>query len=246
MSKSTNLTRKWLLTGTILTTLAVGLPALAQDAAPATDATTAAPSDETATEVVVTGSRIRKSEFNSAAPVQVITAEKSSMAGMIDAAQILQSSSIASGSGQINNTFTGYVVDGGAGINTLSLRGLGAQRTLVLINGRRMPPAGVGGTVGPVDLNFIPQSMVSRYEILKDGASSIYGSDAVAGVVNFIYKDDFQGVEGNAQYNITQRGDTPGYQAQVTAGTNFADNRGNIMVHFGYTKEGQLLSNRGW
>ena len=90
MSKSTNLTRKWLLAGTILTTLAVGLPAFAQDTTPPADDTTAAPAapdaapaDDTTTEIVVTGSRIRKSEFNSAAPVQVITAEKSSMSGMI-------------------------------------------------------------------------------------------------------------------------------------------------------------------
>ncbi|MDV6329810.1 TonB-dependent receptor plug domain-containing protein [Asticcacaulis sp. 201] len=199
MSKSTISTRKVLLAGTILTSLAFGLPAFAQDttATTTTPPTTATPTDTTATdkttEIVVTGSRIRRTEFTSAAPVQVITAEKSTMAGMIDAAQVLQSSSIAAGSGQINNTFTGYVVDGGAGINTLSLRGLGAQRTLVLINGRRMPPAGVSGTVGPVDLNFIPQSLVARYEILKDGASSIYGSDAVAGVVNIITTKNFDG-----------------------------------------------------
>lgn len=245
MSKSTNLTRKWLLTGTILTTLAVGLPAIAQETTPPADGTTAAPAapesapaDDTTTEVVVTGSRIRKSEFNSAAPVQVITAEKSSMAGMIDAAQILQSSSIASGSGQINNTFTGYVVDGGAGINTLSLRGLGAQRTLILINGRRMPPAGVGGTVGPVDLNFIPQSMVARYEILKDGASSIYGSDAVAGVVNIITTKNFDGFHIEASGLKSEKDGADSYTASAMYGKTF--DKGGILISGEYYEQRAL------
>ncbi|CAM3138144.1 TonB-dependent receptor plug domain-containing protein [Asticcacaulis taihuensis] len=245
MSKSTNLTRKWLLAGTILTTLAVGLPAIAQETTPPAEDTTAAPAapeaapaDDNTTEIVVTGSRIRKSEFNSAAPVQVITAEKSSMSGMIDAAQILQSSSIASGSGQINNTFTGYVVDGGAGINTLSLRGLGAQRTLVLINGRRMPPAGVGGTVGPVDLNFIPQSMVSRYEILKDGASSIYGSDAVAGVVNIITTKNFDGFHIEASGLKSEKDGADSYTASAMYGKTF--DKGGILISGEYFEQQEL------
>ena len=244
MSKSTNLTRKWLLTGTILTTLAVGLPAFAQDTTPPAEDTTATPAApeaapaEDATEIVVTGSRIRKSEFNSSAPVQVITAEKSSMAGMIDAAQILQSSSIASGSGQINNTFTGYVVDGGAGINTLSLRGLGSQRTLVLINGRRMPPAGVGGTVGPVDLNFIPQSMVARYEILKDGASSIYGSDAIAGVVNIITTKNFDGFHIEASGLKSEKDGADSYTASAMYGKTF--DKGSILVSGEYFEQKEL------
>jgi iron complex outermembrane receptor protein len=243
MSKSTNTTRKWLLTGTILTTLAVGVPAMAQDTTSATapaatpTAPEAAPAD-TSTEIVVTGSRIRKSEFNSAAPVQVITAEKSSMSGMIDAAQILQSSSIASGSGQINNTFTGYIVDGGDGINTLSLRGLGAQRTLVLINGRRMPPAGVGGTVGPVDLNFIPQSMVSRYEILKDGASSIYGSDAVAGVVNIITTKNYDGFHMEASGLKSEKDGADSYTASAMYGKTF--DKGGILISGEYYEQKEL------
>ncbi|MFT4075184.1 MAG: TonB-dependent receptor [Asticcacaulis sp.] len=244
MSKQMNLTRKWLLTGTILTTLVVGLPAMAQDTPPPADDTTAAPATPDAaatdqsTEIVVTGSRIRKSEFTSTAPVQVITAEKSSMAGMIDAAQILQSSSIASGSGQINNTFTGYVVDGGDGINTLSLRGLGAQRTLVLINGRRMPPAGVGGTVGPVDLNFIPQSMVSRYEILKDGASSIYGSDAVAGVVNIITTKNYDGFHMEASGLKSEKNGGDSYTVSAMYGKTF--DKGGILISGEYYEQKEL------
>lgn len=204
MTKPSHLTRKWLLAGTVLTGVLFGVAtANAQDAQPAKTEEPAA--DET-TEVVITGSRIKGKEYTSASPVTVITAERSSAAGLISATEILQSSTTAASSGQINNTFTGYIVGGGDGINTISLRGLGAQRSLVLINGRRMPPAGVGGTVGPVDLNTIPSAFVSRYEILKDGASSIYGSDAVAGVVNVITRSNFEGLTLEAQTNRTQDG----------------------------------------
>ncbi len=170
--------------------------------------------DDNASEVeavVVTGSRIRRNEFTSAAPIQVITAEQSTLEGLVDTTEILQQSSVAAGSFQVNNQLTGFVVTGGNGANTISLRGLGATRTLVLLNGRRVGPAGIRGTVGPVDLNVIPSAMVERFEILKDGASSIYGSDAVAGVVNIITKSNLDGVvldvftdqplqQGGAQY----------------------------------------------
>ena len=128
-------------------------------------------------EIVITGSRIRRNEFTAPVPVQVISTERTKLSGLLSASEILQGSSVAAGSGQINDTFTGFVVNGGAGVNTLSLRGLGAQRTLVLLNGRRVGPSGVSGTVSAVDLNIIPNSVVNRFEILKDGASSIYGSD---------------------------------------------------------------------
>jgi iron complex outermembrane recepter protein len=152
-------------------------------------------------EIVITGSRIKRDEFTSAAPVQVITRERTILEGVTDQAEAIQSTSTAAGSGQINSTFTGFVVDGGPGINTVSLRGLGAQRSLVLLNGRRLPPAGVGGTVGPVDLNILPNSVVNRIEILKDGASSIYGSDAVAGVVNVITRQRLEGGRFGASAN---------------------------------------------
>lgn len=136
--------------------------------------------------VVVTGSRIRRNEFTSPSPIQVITNEQSILSGQLDAADVLQQGTLAAGSFQQNNQLTGFVATGGAGTVTLSLRGLGAQRTLVMWNGRRLSPAGTRGQVGAVDLNVLPQSVINRYEILKDGASSVYGSDAVAGVVNAI------------------------------------------------------------
>jgi iron complex outermembrane receptor protein len=166
-------------------------------------------------EIVITGSRIKRDEFTSAAPVQVITRERTVLEGVTDQAEAIQNTSTAAGSGQINSTFTGFVVDGGPGINTVSLRGLGAQRSLVLLNGRRLPPAGVGGTVGPVDLNILPNSIVNRIEILKDGASSIYGSDAVAGVINVITRQRLEGGRLGATANNLPGG---GDEYQVEGG----------------------------
>ncbi|GGZ41445.1 TonB-dependent receptor domain-containing protein [Asticcacaulis endophyticus] len=197
--------RKWLLASSVLTGMMMTAPALAQEVSTETTTTTTT-EEEVVTEVVITGSRIKGKEFTSASPVTIITAEKSTAAGLISAAEVLQGSSVANGSGQINSTFTGYVLDGGGGINTISLRGLGAQRSLVLLNGRRMPPAGVSGTVAAVDLNTLPDAVVSRYEILKDGASSIYGSDAVAGVVNVITRSNFEGLEFNATARVPEAG----------------------------------------
>jgi iron complex outermembrane recepter protein len=99
--------------------------------------------------IVVTGSRIRRSEFTSSQPVQIITAEEATLEGLVDTSEILQGSTIANTAGQINNYFTGSVLTGGPGVNTLSLRGLGAERTLVLLNGRRAGPAGARGPGGP-------------------------------------------------------------------------------------------------
>jgi iron complex outermembrane recepter protein len=176
------------------------------DEAPtATPAPTRSSEDEARQDkIVVTGSLLRRDEFTSSAPIQVITAEVASLEGLIDTADILQGSSIAAGSTQINNQFGGFVVNGGPGVNTVSLRGLGAQRTLLLFNGRRLGPSGVEGRVGAVDLNTIPQSVVQRVEILKDGAGSIYGSDAVAGVINIITSREIEkpviNVSGSAPF----------------------------------------------
>ncbi|WP_157520487.1 TonB-dependent receptor [Microbulbifer agarilyticus] len=145
-------------------------------------------------EVVVTGSRLKRDTFSSIAPLQIIDAEGAREAGAIDTSTILQSSGAATGQ-QIDLTFSGYVLDNGPGASTVDLRGLGAGRTLVLLNGRRMAPAGVEGAPVAADLNLIPASLVQQYDLLLDGASSIYGSDAVAGVVNVILKKDFDGVD---------------------------------------------------
>jgi iron complex outermembrane receptor protein len=116
----------------------------------------------TSQDVVVTGSRIKRNAFTAPDPITVITAEQATLAGYADTASLLQQSSIASGSFQTNDQLTGFVVTGGPGSKTLNLRRLGANRTIILLDGKRLGPAGVGGTVGPVDLNVIAQSSVAK------------------------------------------------------------------------------------
>ncbi|MEJ2385031.1 MAG: TonB-dependent receptor plug domain-containing protein, partial [Xanthomonadales bacterium] len=144
--------------------------------------------------VTVTGSRLQRETYTSISPLQIITATESREAGLIDPAEILQKSTAAAGQ-QIDLSFTGFVLDNGPGASTIDLRGLGAARTLVLVNGRRLAPSGVEGAPASPDLNLVPSSLVQRYEVLLDGASSVYGSDAVAGVTNVIMRKDFDGLE---------------------------------------------------
>ena len=191
--------------------------------------------------IVITGSRIQRSDFTSASPVQIINSETSTLQGLVSAAEILQSSSVAAGSGQVNNTFTGFVVDGGPGIDTISLRGLGAQRSLVLLNGRRAPPAGVGGTVGPVDLNILPNTIIQRFEILKDGASSVYGSDAVAGVVNVITRENIEGLTLTVTQDITEQGGAEETLIGASWGKSF--DRGSFNISAEYYDQAPLRMN---
>ncbi len=184
--------------------------------------------------VVVTGSLLRRDEYSSSSPIQVITAETATAEGLIDATDIIQSQSVASGSTQINGNFGGFVVEGGTGVNTISLRGLGAQRTLVIFNGRRIGPSGVQGQVGAVDLNVIPTSAVQRVEILKDGASSIYGSDAVAGVVNVITRRSIDAPELNVSVNLPFEGGGEQWSIDGAYGFNF--DRGNAVISASYQK----------
>ncbi|HEX5271507.1 MAG TPA: TonB-dependent receptor, partial [Gemmataceae bacterium] len=189
-------------------------------------------------ELVVTGSRLKTTTFNSPAPLQVLTAEQASLTGEMDTSQILQLSTVAANSVQVNNFFTGFVVTGGPGVNTLSIRGLGAQRTLFLLDGQRLGPAGVGGTVGPFDLNVLPSSIIDHIEILKDGASSIYGSDAVAGVVNVITKKTQDGFDLHAYGDPSQHGGGNTYQVDGSWGKTF--DRGYITTSFTYYRQDAL------
>ncbi len=150
--------------------------------------------EEVMDEIVVTGSRIRRDEFSSAAPVQIIDGQVSRELGLIDTASLLQSATQATGT-QIDSTFTAFVVDNGPGAAQINLRGLGVQRVLVLLNSRRVAPGGVGGAPTSPDISTIPNVMIDRIELLLDGASSIYGSDAVAGVANVIMRKDFEGFD---------------------------------------------------
>jgi iron complex outermembrane receptor protein len=189
-------------------------------------------------ELIVTGSRIRRSNFTTSSPIQVITSEDAALQGAVDTAQLLQQSTVANNATQINNFFSGFITTGGPGANTLSLRGLGAQRTLILIDGKTLGPAGVGGTVGPIDLNTIPESIIDHVEVLKDGASSIYGSDAVAGVVNIITKKNFDGGELHAIANPSEEKGGNTYEIDGDYGKTF--DRGYFTVGFDIYRQDPL------
>ena len=146
-----------------------------------------------AEELIVTGSRIRRSTYTSIAPLQIISAGVKREAGLIDASEILQEATTASGV-QFDLSFEGFVLEDGPGTTTINLRGLGANRTLVLLNGRRLAPTGVEGVPSSPNLSIVPGLLVQQYDQLLDGASSIYGSDAVSGVTNAILRKDFNGL----------------------------------------------------
>jgi iron complex outermembrane receptor protein len=225
--------------------ISVSQPALAQDTVDSAscadlDNDGVCDSDASSGEaIVVTGSRIRKSEFNSPDPIQVISPDIGQKQGQNQLVDLLQSSPIAQGSIQITSSISnGFVTNGGADAQTISLRGLGAERTLVLLNGRRAGPAGVRGAVASFDLNVLPLSVVRQVEVLKTGASSIYGSDAVAGVVNILTKDNADGFQVGGFSSIPEHGGGEVYDINLTYGKRF--DRGHIMATIDYFQQQNL------
>ena len=200
---------------------------------------TGEPAQETPLEtVIVTGTRIRHEGYESAQPMDVVLPSTAALQGFGDVTRLLQTSTIASGSPQVTAALsTAFVQNGGTGVQTLSLRGLGANRTLVLLNGRRAGPAGVRGGVSSFDFNVLPLSVIERVEILKDGASSIYGSDAVAGVVNIITK---KGEGGSVDAYFSQPGESGGEESRVSASWGRSFPRGNFRVTADYFRESEL------
>jgi len=178
--------------------------------------------------IVVTGSRIPRDNFKTPSPVVVITRDDAILAGVRSTAEVLQSSTITSGTAQINGSFLGFVSEGGPAANTVGLRGLGSNRTLVLLNGRRLAPAGAGPQLISADLNVLPSAMVQRIEVLREGASSVYGSDAIAGVINVITDTRIDGLTLDFYTNqpIEHGGGGRTYRASVTWGKVFE--RGHI------------------
>jgi iron complex outermembrane receptor protein len=196
-------------------------------------------------EIVVVGSRIRRDALDTPSPVTVVTREETTLAGFQSTSEALQSNAVTGGTAQINNAFGGFVTNGGPGANTLGLRGLGATRTLILLNGRRIAPAGTRGAVGSADLNVLPNAIVERFEILRDGASSIYGSDAVAGVVNIITKQKINGLTLEGGYSPTWDGGGAGLSASVAGGV--VGDRFTLSGSFEYLQRNALsLGDRGF
>jgi iron complex outermembrane receptor protein len=214
--------------GSLAIALAVGAtPAFAQESADAADDM-----------IIVTGSRIASATVESAAPLQLVDEGAIDDAGVTNVQELLLENPVF-GTPTLSRTNSAFLTSG-TGVATVDLRDLGSDRTLVLINGRRVVASLPGSAT--VDLNVIPTQFVERVDILTGGASSLYGSDAIAGVVNFVFKDNFEGITANAQAGITEEGDDERFQLNLTAGTNFADGDGNILVHIGYSKENGVLS----
>jgi iron complex outermembrane receptor protein len=170
--------------------------------------------------VEVTGTSIKRVEAETALPVQVITRDDIQKSGATTAMELIDRISAAQSLGNFNTTLgEGTTL---AGFNGASLRGLGTQRTLVLLNGRRVAPYALSNTSSPsaagADLNAIPLSAIERIEVLKDGASAVYGADAVGGVINFILRKDYQGAEATFSYLDSQHGGGATRRLNGTAG----------------------------
>jgi len=187
--------------------------------------------------IIVTGSRLSRDSFTSVSPLQVIDAELSRDLGLVEASQILQTATVAAGT-QIDTTFGGFVLDNGPGAETVDLRGLGANRNLILLNGRRVAPAGIEGAPSSPDLSLLPSGLIQKYDIVLDGASAIYGSDAIAGVVNAVLKTDVEGFEVTGSYSLPEQ--TNGQQFAVDATYGINSDRGFVMVGASYRKSEEV------
>lgn len=201
----------------------LSIPAVGQDA-PAT--APQAPEVE-GQAIIVTGSRIARPDLTAASPVTVVNAKSLEISGTNTVENFIRTIP------QAAPAIGGNTNNGNPGVATVDLRNLGEERTLVLVDGKRFVPYDSDGIV---DLNMIPSSLIDRVEVLTGGASSVYGSDAIAGVVNFIMKTDFEGIEADGQLGITQRGDGFDRSFSLTMGTNMGDGRGNIVANVTYVK----------
>jgi iron complex outermembrane recepter protein len=223
---------------TLFTGLAA-MPAWAQSAPPAaTPAKAEASADQgDLAEVVVTGSRIRRTAVDTPAPVTVVDQQLLTDRGFVSAAQALNQ--VTSINPQLNLA-PGNGASSGSGQQFPALFGLGAGRTLTLVNGRRFVTSSNGLGDSQVDANTIPTGLLERVEIVQAGGAAVYGSDAVGGVVNYILKKNFTGLELDAQVGDASRGDFPVYSGRATYGVNFADGRGNIAANVEWAKSPTL------
>ena len=226
----------------ILAGMALAGSAYAQQAAGA------APAAQSTQEVVVTGSRIARRDFTSNSPIVTVNSQAFQNTADVAVEAVLnklpqftpdQNGLGTANAGDVQPTGTHTV-----GISTVSLRGFGPNRNLVLADGQRLQP--VNGEL-VVDINSIPSAIIDHVEVITGGASAVYGADAVAGVVNFILKKNYQGMDVDAQWGVTQAGDGQEFKISTVMGTNFADDKGNVtfaLEH--YTRAQALESNRSF
>ncbi len=214
--------------------LALGLalistPSFAQDADEAESA---------GESIVVTGSRIARPDLTSNSPITVVSGEALQDQGAVNVEEALNQLP------QITPGLNANVNNGGNGTVSVDVRGLGASRTLVLVNGRRMVPS---NNTGVVDLNVINPLLIDRVDVVTGGQAATYGSDALGGVVNFILKNKFEGVELSSQYGLTSRGDSQLWTVGGVVGGNFADDRGNATLAVSYTERSPSFQDeRSW
>jgi iron complex outermembrane receptor protein len=196
--------------------------------------------EEEVERIAVTGSRMKKAEFSNAAPIHVIQGADALKAGIRTVSELLQNTSMANGqqfdasfnSNSGNSNASEPPPTGGVGSSNIGLRGLGAERTLILINGRRLGASGVRGAPSQPDLSLIPVNMVERVEIITEGASSIYGADAVAGVVNVILKKSFDGFEVSGSVSDTAAGG--GEETDLSFITGFESEKARFAISASY------------
>ncbi|MCD9086560.1 TonB-dependent receptor [Stenotrophomonas sp. SY1] len=190
--------------------------------------------------VTVTGSRIARTGFVTPSPVSAFTAEEIRATGATNIGDLMVRLPGLTPSYTLGNSTRSI---GTAGLGLLDLRGMGSSRTLVLINGRRHVGAISGST--SVDVNTIPVEWIERIEIISGGASAVYGADAVAGVVNYILKSNYEGMETRAQTGLASEGNFKRNFASASMGKNFADDRGNVALALEYSKQDRTIrSNR--
>lgn len=203
-------------------TALVSLPAAAQSSA-----------DDGVDEIIVTGSRLVRRDFSAPSPIVSIDREALLSTGQATLESALNQMP------QVTPQFDRTANNPGNGTSTVNLRGLGSNRTLVTINGRRVSPSWVGSTV---DVNSIPQSLIERVEIITGGATTVYGADAVAGVVNFILRDDFEGFGLDTSAYVTEEGDANVQDVNLSYGFDLAGGRGNIALYAGYYDRDPLFA----
>src|SRR5512143_265601 len=201
--------------------------------APAAAAPAKKDAEERTEEIVVTGTRIKRKDLTTPAPVTVVNRDQLAASGKVSIGDFLQALP------EQGNAINTGVNNGGDGATRVNLRGIGVNRTLVLVNGRRYVPGGTGAD-GSVDLNSIPTAAVERIEVLKDGASAVYGSDAIAGVVNIITRKSGDKTDLSVFTGTSGHGDGSTLDVNGTTGT--SSERGNILFSAGYYNQQKVMA----
>ncbi|WFL78063.1 TonB-dependent receptor [Altererythrobacter arenosus] len=233
-SRMANSGRMKLYTSVGIAAVMANAPAIAQD-----DVLSEAEAPQTETAIVVTGTRLATNpEVAGPNPVVTVDAANIEQSGEVNLTELLSQTPALFNSEDNFDAAGSQARFGGTGVNLLDLRNLGPQRTLVLVDGRRHI-AGISGEAA-VDVNTIPTALVERIDVLTGGVSSVYGADGVSGVVNFVMKKDFEGLDMRLQRGFSEYGDADSYFGSIAAGTNFADGRGNITAAYEYRKDGRV------